>query len=353
MKAQLYIHIPFCKSKCAYCDFASYLGRLEWAGEYIDRVCADMDAARAEYGAFSVPTVFIGGGTPSLLRPDMIGRLMDHARQNFCLEADAEISMEANPGTVDEASLRGYRQTGINRLSLGVQSADDGLLRGIGRIHTRRQAEEAFYAARRAGFENINLDLMYGLPGQSQEMFEDTVRWAVELGPEHLSLYNLILEEGTPLYESGVEVPGDEECLRMQRFAIDCLAAHGYDRYEISNYARQGFACRHNLGYWRRCDYLGLGCAAHSLMRGQRFEQPRDLAAYMQPHAVERENMDEEDVRLETLMLGLRTREGIDAKWVDAHRAAPMKEFLALENGRAYLTQAGMEVMDEVVRRLL
>ena len=351
MKASVYIHVPFCVKKCAYCDFASYPGRLGMADEYIDRIAEDAQRAREEYGRFTVPTIYIGGGTPSLLTPGQVTRMLDAVRDRFRVEDGAEISMEANPGTVKD--LAGYRAAGVNRLSIGVQAAQDRLLKAIGRIHTRADAEEAVAQARAAGFDNVNLDLMYGLPGQTAEDFMQSVCWAAGLEVEHLSLYSLILEEGTPLHKSRVPVPGEDEVLDMQRQAIAYLAEKGYERYEISNYAKRGRECRHNLVYWRRGDYLGLGCAAASLMRGERYAQSRDLEEYMGGLPPERERLTDEDVRMETLMLGLRTREGIDEGLVDKKEAMAMKDFLRIGGGRAVLTRAGTEVMDEVVRRLL
>jgi oxygen-independent coproporphyrinogen-3 oxidase len=284
MPAALYIHIPFCVKKCAYCDFRSWAGREgDWA-RYLNALEEEFKASAARYGKLPVQTVFIGGGTPSILPEDAVMRILAMTRARFELLPDAEITVEANPGTLSGEKLRAYRDSGVNRLSIGVQAAQPGLLGLLGRVHTAEDAARAASNGRgKAGFRNLNLDLMYALPGQTMAEWVASLKFALGLNPEHLSLYSLIVEEGTPpsaLDRGGaLPAPEDEASIAMQRAAGRILARRGFRRYyEISNYALPGFECRHNLTYWARGDYLGLGCAAHSMMRGERFENTPDLA---------------------------------------------------------------------------
>ena len=249
--------------------------------------------------------------------------MIDACRGIAPFEADAEITIEGNPGTLTPEKLAAYRRAGVNRLSLGAQSFDDGLLKSLGRIHTAAQIGEAVAMAREAGFDNINLDLMYALPGQGMAQWRDTLDAAVALGVEHISAYSLIVEPGTPMaarVASGTAiVPDDDAVNAMQRAAIDRLSAAGYRRYEISNYARPGFECRHNLVYWNRGDYLGLGCAAHSLLGGRRFHNPDSLDEYLSGGRRQDEvRLTPQDAMEETLMLSTRTVRGLDlAAWAE------------------------------------
>ena len=282
----IYIHIPFCVKKCAYCDFASFSGRMGRMGAYVDAVCREIRAQAAFFGKRRVKTVFFGGGTPTLMTGGQVQAIMDTLCECFYIEETAEISMEGNPGTVTAESLAAYRAAGVNRLSLGVQSMDDGLLAAIGRIHTAAQAREAVAFARAAGFENINLDLMLGLPGQTAGQWEETLAAAIALGPEHLSCYSLILEEDTPLYaaaQAGTCAPlPDEDALdAMDAITTRLTEEAGYHRYEVSNWARPGRECRHNIVYWECESYLGIGCAAHGEMDGTRFEHTADVEEYV------------------------------------------------------------------------
>ena len=294
-------------------------------------------------------TVFIGGGTPSLVPAEKICRIVGKIRAG-------EISMEANPGTLTAEKLRAYREAGVNRLSMGVQSFDNGLLKKIGRIHTAAEAEKAFRMAREAGFDNINLDLMYALPGQTPEMWRDTLEKAAALSPEHISAYSLIIEEGTPISE-WAEAMDEDAVNGMQRLCTEFLAGHGYVRYEISNYAKPGRECRHNICYWTRGDYIGIGCAAHSLFEGKRFCNTSSLDEYLAGvRTVEENELTQTDVIEETVMLGLRMTCGIAEKDIPDMTAARrlVKAGLArLENGRFMLTEAGMEVQNAAVLELL
>ena len=331
----IYVHIPFCVRKCAYCDFVSYAGEREAMPRYVDAVVKEARTAAPLCAGKRVTSVYIGGGTPTLLPTKLMANILAALRSNFDIDPAAEISCECNPGTVDATALAGLRGNGVSRLSIGVQAAQDALLRRIGRIHTVCEAERAFRAAREAGFCNINLDLMYGLPGQTAQMWRDTLDWAIGLAPEHLSLYSLILEEGTPLYqrvESGAEtLPDEDAVLDMLRLSDDITASNGYSKYEISNYSRPGCECRHNVLYWLNGEYLGLGCAAHSRLGMKRLYNHSSLGEYID--AVERRGtatageteLSPEDDAFDTLMLGTRMLEGVErAEYAARHGEAAL-----------------------------
>ena len=367
----LYVHIPFCRSKCVYCDFASYPGRESCVRQYLDALIEELRGWRGALSDHEVRTVFIGGGTPSLLDGASVARLMDGVRGCVRVCEGAEITMEANPGTLDARRLAAYRGAGINRLSLGAQSMDDGLLRRLGRIHTADEVREAVDMARDAGFRNLGLDLMYGLPGQTQGAWLETLEAAIRLEPEHLSAYSLIVEEGTPLFDrvrrGAVSVPGDDDVIEFQRAALDRLEAAGYHRYEISNVARPGFECRHNIVYWLRGEYLGVGCAAHSLLDGVRFENPRDLDEYLAGvRRKEQVRLTARDEMEEALMLSTRMVRGMDlaeyrrAFGVDfeqAHEKTLARlaglGLVKIEDGFLRLTRSGLELQNAVVVELL
>ena len=250
----VYIHVPFCVRKCAYCDFASFAGKLSQRQSYVEAVCRELRAQAAFFGHRRVRTVFFGGGTPTLLAGGQLAQMMDALRACFDLAPDVEITMEGNPGTLTRENLDAYRAAGVNRLSLGVQSLDDGLLSAIGRIHTAAEAVQAVRMAREAGFDNLSLDLMLGLPGQTPALWRDTLERALSLEIAHVSCYALILEEGTPLRaqaEAGTCAPlPDEDALaEMDATTLALTRAAGLARYEVSNYAKPGMACRHNLVY--------------------------------------------------------------------------------------------------------
>ncbi len=373
----VYIHIPLCMHKCAYCDFTSFEGRIAQREAYVDAVCREMRAQAAFFGRRRVRTVFFGGGTPTLLTGAQIGRIMDELRVCFDLAEGAEVTMEGNPGTLTAENLAGYRRAGVNRLSLGVQSMDDGLLRSIGRIHDTAQAVEAVRMAREAGFDNLNLDLMYGLPGQTAGQWEDTLEKAIALSPEHLSCYSLILEEGTPLYDQAragtcAPLPDEDALGEMDEITLAMTGGAGYARYEVSNYAKPGKECRHNLVYWACEPYLGLGCAAHSDMDGARFYNPDDWAGYMkmaQAGETARSKEGEGDARerrFERMMMGLRMVRGVDCGrfardfgaepervWPETVGEMMARGMMARDGERLRLTERGMQVMNGVLVALM
>jgi oxygen-independent coproporphyrinogen-3 oxidase len=286
----LYVHIPFCHAKCHYCDFNSYAGMLGLRERYVaaleDEIAlAGRRARHADGRPRRCRTVFFGGGTPSLLAADQVARLLATAACAFALDADAEISLEANPGTIERGHLADLRGAGITRLSMGAQSFDPALLRWMGRIHTAAEIEDAVRTARAAGYASINLDFIFALPGQSLQTWSATLDRALALGPEHLSLYSLIVEEGTPLHrwvaEGRVRPADDDTAADMYELAEQRLAAAGYTHYEISNWARTGHACQHNLTYWRNLPYIGLGAGAHGWYGGRRYSEARPIQAYV------------------------------------------------------------------------
>ena len=311
---ELYIHIPFCARKCLYCDFLSFRTLAAVHETYVEQLIREIEAEGASCQEYQVVTVFIGGGTPSVLEPELIRDVCLAVRRAFAVAQDAEITIEVNPGTLLQNKLHIYRAAGINRVSIGLQSADNRELENLGRIHSFEEFLKSFQCARMAGFANINVDLMSGIPGQTLESWRNTLKKVTMLKPEHISAYSLIIEEGTPFwdrYGAGIEktaaksapqpgtcpgeapdrfglrrrdypeLPDEEEENRIYHLTRTFLAEQGYERYEISNYARPGFACRHNVGYWTEVEYLGLGLGASSFLGGCRFCNERDLERYL------------------------------------------------------------------------
>ncbi len=280
----LYLHIPFCIKKCNYCDFYSFAPSDDEAVErYVSAMMLQMEDISEACRGHVVDTVYFGGGTPSLLKAKQFSRLMDSIRRNFKLSRDAEITAEANPGTVDKKYLKAWRKLGINRLSLGMQSMNDGELNTLGRIHSPEDFESAFESARDAGFTNISVDIMYGLPGQTMKSLADTLRHAVMMDPDHISLYCLKIEEGTPFFamRDTLDIPDDDTEYDMYMKSVDFLATRGYERYEMSNFAREGKYSRHNMKYWNCDEYIGIGASAHSYFGGERYSVIRNAESYI------------------------------------------------------------------------
>lgn len=371
----LYVHLPFCIKKCRYCDFNSYPGLGGIIPTYVDALETEMKARAGEAAGRSVDTVFFGGGTPSVVGAGHLSRLLDAMGRCFPVESGAEITVEANPGTVDREGLTQLRRAGFNRLSFGVQALQPRLLQTLGRIHSREDSVSAVAEARRAGFDNLSLDLMFGLPGQTPDMWEATLKEAARLGPEHVSAYGLQLEEGTPLtldVQAGrLSVPSEEETADMYWQAHDMLTAEGYLHYEISNFAQPGRECRHNLRYWRCLEYLGLGAGAHSYVAGRRTANAADPAEYIE--SVHRTGTavaageEDGDVRrvFEFLMLGFRTSEGISEAEFRGRFGLGLREALhelddviaaglaAWTGNRLHLTPSGWAVSNAVLSRIL
>ena len=362
----LYLHIPFCKSKCAYCDFYS-LARSE---EKMDAYCAalrhELSAMSAAANAYRVDTVYFGGGTPSYLGARRLVSLLEAVKAHYKVADDAEITFEANPDSArDMTALRELRKAGFNRISLGAQSFDDSELLAIGRVHTAAEIARAVSEARAAGFDNLSLDMIYGLPRQTMARWRDNLAAAVALNPEHLSCYGLKVEEGTPLYlrRESVSLPDDDAQADFYLETVHFLREHGYAQYEISNFSKPGYESRHNLKYWTLGEYLGFGPGAHSDFAGRRFAAARDLNAYLDGKRIFSEDaaVSPRERQEEYLMLGLRTVSG-----VCACEAAP--SFAAAESvlreceahglaeqsgGHWHLTPQGFLVSNSIIRRVL
>lgn len=357
----LYLHVPFCRSKCAYCDFYSLPRRQEQMDRYLDNLTRRLEQWGPRLGGHPVDTIYLGGGTPSLLGPRRLKALLNAVRRTCCVDPAAEITLEANPDSADAALLDGALEAGVNRLSLGVQSADDGILARLGRPHTFQQAQQAFAHARQAGFQNISADLIYGLPGETDRGFREAVERVLALDPEHLSVYGLKLEPGTPLFRQvqlgETALPDDEAQADRYLWVCRRLEQAGLAQYEISNFARPGLESRHNWRYWRLQPYLGLGPGAHSDFQGRRFAWARDLDAFLRGEDLYSEDaaISPAERRREAVMLGLRTREGIPAGWADPALCRALEQAgLAVQDQNCLrLTPRGFLVSNAVILRVL
>ena len=372
---ELYLHMPFCVRKCAYCDFLSFPSGAKTQRMYAKRLMEDIGVMGKRYGEIPVETIFIGGGTPSVPDSGLIVEIMEHVRHAFHVVDGAEISMEANPGTVTREKLTDYRKAGINRLSFGLQSANDRELKLLGRIHTWAEFLESFTLARECGFANLNIDLMSALPGQTCESWKETLSRVTDLDPEHISAYSLIIEEGTPFgerygSEEGRKLLPDEDSERemyheTQRFLKDC----GYERYEISNYAKPGRECRHNIGYWTGVPYLGLGLGASSYLDGCRFTVNPDMKQYLEEKPgmfTDIEKLTKKDMEEEFFYVGLRMTAGVSLSeferrfGISAKEVYPglmetfVKEKAArFEGDRFVLTDYGLDVSNYIMAQFL
>lgn len=372
---ELYLHMPFCVRKCAYCDFLSFPSGAETQRMYAKRLMEDIDVMGKRYGEIPVETIFIGGGTPSVPDSGLIVEIMEHVRHAFHVADGAEISMEANPGTVTREKLTDYRKAGINRLSFGLQSANDRELKLLGRIHTWAEFLESFKLARECGFANLNIDLMSALPGQTCESWKETLSRVTDLDPEHISAYSLIIEEGTPFgerygSEEGRKLLPDEDSERemyheTKRFLKDC----GYERYEISNYAKPGRECRHNIGYWTGVPYLGLGLGASSYLDGCRFTVNPDMKQYLEEKPgmfADIEKLTKKDMEEEFFYVGLRMTAGVSLSGFERRFGISAKEVYPglmetfvkgkaarFEGDRFVLTDYGLDVSNYIMAQFL
>jgi oxygen-independent coproporphyrinogen-3 oxidase len=385
----LYLHIPFCEAKCAYCDFAVVVGRGRRQAEYVGALVREIAGWGRALGHPVVPTIYLGGGTPSLLSPDQADAILAACRAAFDVTPDAEISLEANPSAADRATYRALRETGVTRLSLGIQSFNDAELRFLGRQHTGNDGRRAVEAARAAGFDNLSLDLIYGLPGQELTSWQRSLAAAVTLAPDHLSTYGLTIEPATELgrrQRRGLLAPLDPDlAAEMYEAADEALGAAGYERYEIANFARSGFECQHNLRYWRNLPFLGLGLAAHGSTVVARFGNRQRLNAYLAAMsdwdgpcfvspgvpAVDGpiawvEPLDRRTQLVETVILGLRLTAGLDLtafvdrfgeraelRWATTIAELEALGLLQTGNGALRLTRRGRLLGDEVFARFL
>ena len=396
---ELYIHIPFCARKCAYCDFLSFAAPERVYRDYMDKLMEEISGQGPNFQEYRVSTIFVGGGTPSLLPADLIMELFATLHENFDISLDAEITMEANPGTLTMEKLEVYRQSGVNRLSIGLQSADDKELKYLGRIHSYDSFLKSYQRARQAGFQNINIDLMSALPGQDVHSWKNTLKKVMMLRPEHISAYSLIIEEGTLFYERFGEPQGscacgaqtaaevaaraavmtlpdlpDEDTDReMYHLTREMMAAHGYERYEISNYAKKGYECRHNTGYWTGVEYLGLGLGASSYTYGYRYHNTEDLQEYLSLNLYEGgaaardiEELTLEDKMEEFMFVGLRMMKGVSGSefldrfgqnmwnvYGDALKKLEKQGLIEVEAPVVRLTELGIDVSNVVLSEFL
>ena len=366
----LYVHVPFCESKCAYCDFASYAGRDADIPRYVDAVVREITRRGAETGHPKAETVFLGGGTPSLLDEVQVTRILEALLEAFPMEEGAEITCECNPGTLTATFAQALRKAGINRLSMGAQARQARLLRLIGRVHRWEHVVASVESARQAGFDNLNLDLMFGLPSQTVADLRETLKAALALAPTHLSCYGLIVEEATPICRDvtagKLALPDEEVERQMYELARQTLAEHGFEQYEISNFARPGYACRHNLGCWTRVPYLGFGSAAHSFFDECRTMNPSGLDAYLAGEEPTTEQISKEEARFESLMLGLRMTRGVkNEDFTRMHGMSIGEAFgekldkpingglLQWHEGALRLTRLGMDLQNSVLVDLM
>ena len=380
---ELYIHIPFCVKKCDYCDFLSFAADEQTQKSYVAALQKELAFYGAKYKDRRITTIFIGGGTPSWLKEDYMQAIMETVYHYFSVEQDAEITIECNPGTITEHKFEVYRRIGINRLSIGLQSVHNEELKILGRIHTFEQFLKTYDMARKHGFSNINIDLMSSLPGQTPEIFCDSLYQVLKLKPEHITVYSLIIEKGTPFYElyrfdavrqaAGMQtesLPTEEEEYQTTKMTQHILKEAGYHWYEISNFAKPGYECRHNIGYWKRVDYLGVGLGASSLIDNVRYSNTRDLYTYL---SVPADSLHETAAQItrneqmeEFMFLGLRMRDGfyrdeftqafgipIEAVYGDALNHLQQEELLLKREGRIYLTDKGMDLNNYVVAQFM
>jgi oxygen-independent coproporphyrinogen-3 oxidase len=377
--SSLYIHIPFCERKCLYCDFYS-IESLSARRPFLDALLREIEITAENEWRGELRTLFFGGGTPSLLNPDELAEILEHLRLHWMLSPDAEVTVETNPGTVDKAKLSAFRSLGVNRLSIGIQSFDEAELRFLSRIHDQKQAVRAVEDARAAGFDNVNIDLIFSLPGQTSEQWRATVRRAIELEPEHLSAYSLIVEDDTPLARlvhagnvvpNGIDVEAD-----LYRQTMEWMGESGYEHYEVSNYARGGRRCLHNLAYWHHDSYLGFGPSAHSFEHrgdgtGRRWGNVANISTYVRalkedrvPRSFE-ETLDRRALARESVFLGLRAdglplhplleQYGFDVAAARSNELEGLlKESLAVLDGEVLrLTDRGYLLCDEIACRLM
>lgn len=348
----IYIHIPFCASKCEYCDFYSLAGSEGHMNRYLAALVAHIEESAPRLEPYYVDTVYFGGGTPSLFGARRLIRVFDALKSSCKVLVSAEVTVEVNPGSIDLHDLKLLRRAGFNRLSIGVQSANDSILKFIGRRHTFAQAERTVKAGTEAGFENISLDLIYGLPNQTREDFSDTLSRAAALKPQHFSCYGLKLEPSTPMYDlrNSPILPDDDTQADMYLYMVDALNRLGYRQYEISNFSQRGFESKHNMKYWRQQEYLGFGPGAHSYIGGLRFSYVRDLEAYMNgvldggEIVARKEEIPRFERSSEYLMLGLRTCQGISAEeYFSIYQSsfAPIDELMREFEKQGWARQSG------------
>lgn len=366
----VYVHVPFCKRKCNYCDFCSEAASEEKITRYTDALCEEIRGFRAEK-TISVDTVFFGGGTPSLLPVDLFEKIMYTIKETFNVLPDAEITLEVNPGTVNEEKARLYASCGVNRISIGTQSIHEKELKKLGRIHTFEEFANTYKLFKEVGINNLSVDLMYGIPEQTLNTFEETLSEIISLEPNHISCYGLILEEGTPFFEmrDKLNLPSEDEEYEMYSLAHKMLCGAGYRHYEISNYAKESSLSRHNLKYWHSEDYVGFGISAHSYFEGKRFYNTSDFTEYFSSESA-KYRKEESDLNgideFEYAMLALRLDDGFSlseyeklfgkdfySERADIIEKLSRLDLLRVENGRIFLTHEGFYVSNSILAELL
>ncbi len=359
-EAEIYVHIPFCVKKCDYCDFVSFACSDSEKGDYFKALINQIDSMKETVGETPIVSCFFGGGTPTVPDERLLISVLCKLKETFNFTADAEISMEANPNSATYEKFKAYRKAGINRLSIGLQSTENSELKCLSRLHTYEEFLKTFDDARRAGFDNINIDIMSALPKQTIESYEKTLERVCGLNPEHISAYSLIIEEGTPFFErysGGKGLPDEDTEREMYYLTKRYLHAHGYERYEISNYSKPGYECRHNLGYWKRVSYYGFGIAAASFYGGKRYQTHSDLKRFIEnDFKADIEELTRDDSMAEFMFLGLRLTEGVTRKAffdnfcedIDDVYGPELKKLeskgLLINGERIYLTDKGMDV---------
>lgn len=371
-KISLYIHIPFCVRKCLYCDFPSFSGMESIFDDYVRMLCREIDETYSDYRGMEVKSIFVGGGTPSVLPPALLGRISDKIFSRFDVDSKAEITIETNPGTLDAKKLAEMKSMYFNRLSMGLQAWQDRLLKKLGRIHTADEFETNFLQARDAGFKNINVDLMFALPAQSLDDWQETLEKVIKLRPEHISAYSLIIEEGTPffdMFDRGELKETDEDTDRkMYYLAKEMLSDKGYKQYEISNFAKEGFECYHNKVYWRTEEYQGFGLGAHSYADGVRFHNTYDMKEYLRGEGLrlDKEFLSLQEKQEEFMFMGLRMNEGVseaeflrrfgesmDSVYGDEIKELISEELLVKKDGRLSLTDRGVDISNSVFEKFI
>lgn len=377
---ELYIHIPYCRQKCRYCDFASWSGQESTMAAYVDALLREADVMAVNAKDTPIQTVFIGGGTPSILPAELLTKLLSGLHERFNIPAGIEFTSEANPGTLTEEWLTAAQNGGMNRLSMGMQASQPELLRTLGRIHQYEDVVDSVRLAQETGIHNINIDLMFGLPGQTPSMWRDSLDAALSLNVQHMSCYGLIPEEGTPLtrdMDAGrLTLPDEDDERIMYDDTLNILASHGFAQYEISNFAKPGYECRHNIGYWTQVPYIGLGTSAASYLPtrsgGLRLTNPANIHDYIAMvdeqgwRRRDRVNLLPEDARFETLMLGLRMTRGVsesdfaarhgialDNYCGDILRKQEVQGLLTHQNGCWALTRRGMDVQNAILVEIM
>lgn len=366
----VYIHIPFCIKKCNYCDFLSAPATLEKRKQYLAALKEEIQQEAGKYKDFYVKSVFFGGGTPSILEAQEIAGLMGILKTSYHMDSEAEITLEMNPATALKEKLECWKRAGVNRLSIGLQSAQDDELKMLGRVHCYADFLDSYKMAREAGFKNINIDLMSGLPGQHMEKWEDTLQKVLALNPEHISAYSLIIEEGTDIYQNMEQYPAlptEEEDRKMYQYTKKILKVNGYERYEISNYAKKGKECRHNCVYWQRGNYVGFGIGAASMVENIRWTNTGNFDRYLAncktPSVIqeEKEILSERDCMEEFMFLGLRMMKGVkkedfnkyfskslDEVYGEVIKKWEVQHMLHQDANRVWLSEKGIDVSNVI-----